>query len=461
MTYPSGLDTFDRKNPTDPLSDGHAELHNDISTAVEAIETELGTNPSGAEATVAARLTAGESATSGAQSTADAAIPKATLDAQTVLAAVADNTPVALSVTEQTLVGRKTGGDVAALSASEAKTLLAIANTDVSGLGTASTKNVAVSGDAASGEVVKGSDSRLSDARTPSSTLAHASSHASAGSDPVTLSASQITGTAVVTNDSRLSDARTPTAHAASHGTGQSDAITIAAAQVTGTALVASTATAKGDLYVATAADTVNRLAVGADGKSLYADSSTSTGVAWQTPHPTVEVGSWVNSGVNAGSHAFPTAQGSLYYYPWPCPVKMTISDFSIRVTATVNAGNVLRFGFWLLDGANGIPGTLIADMGTIDASTTGAKTISSLSVALPFGRIALGVALQGTGTGAGTATASTSSWSNVTAASFSLPTDNGWYRSSGETGAFGGTATVTSTASIGLMPGFAIKRSA
>lgn len=58
------------------------------------------------------------------------------------------------------------------------------------GLGTASTKDTPASGDAAVGEVVKGDDTRLSDSRTPSS---HASTHASAGSDPVTLSQSQIT----------------------------------------------------------------------------------------------------------------------------------------------------------------------------------------------------------------------------------------------------------------------------
>lgn len=41
------------------------------------------------------------------------------------------------------------------------------ANTTITGLGTASTLNVAASGNAASGEVVKGNDTRLSDARTP------------------------------------------------------------------------------------------------------------------------------------------------------------------------------------------------------------------------------------------------------------------------------------------------------
>lgn len=41
------------------------------------------------------------------------------------------------------------------------------------------------------------------------------------------------TSALVVTTDSRLSDARTPTAHAASHGSGGSDAITVAQSQVT------------------------------------------------------------------------------------------------------------------------------------------------------------------------------------------------------------------------------------
>lgn len=41
---------------------------------------------------------------------------------------------------------------------------------------------------------------------------------------------------------------------------------------------------AKGDLIVATAADTVSRLAVGSNDQVLTADSSTSTGLKWATP---------------------------------------------------------------------------------------------------------------------------------------------------------------------------------
>lgn len=49
----------------------------------------------------------------------------------------------------------------------QVKADLAIASGDVSGLGTAATRNVAASGNAASGEVVKGDDTRLTDARSP------------------------------------------------------------------------------------------------------------------------------------------------------------------------------------------------------------------------------------------------------------------------------------------------------
>lgn len=68
-------------------------------------------------------------------------------------------------------------------------TTAATARTNL-GLGTAATLNAPASGNAAAGEMVKGSDTRLTDSRTPT---AHAASHAAASSDPVTISESQVT----------------------------------------------------------------------------------------------------------------------------------------------------------------------------------------------------------------------------------------------------------------------------
>lgn len=61
-------------------------------------------------------------------------------------------------------------------------------------LGTAALVDVPASGNASTSQAVKGNDTRLSDARTPTSTLAHASTHAAAGSDPVTLTPAQVVG---------------------------------------------------------------------------------------------------------------------------------------------------------------------------------------------------------------------------------------------------------------------------
>ena len=51
-------------------------------------------------------------------------VAKALFNAQTILAATADDTPAALTVGEQTIVGRKTGGNIAALTAAEAMNVL-------------------------------------------------------------------------------------------------------------------------------------------------------------------------------------------------------------------------------------------------------------------------------------------------------------------------------------------------
>jgi len=51
-------------------------------------------------------------------------IPNTLFDAQTILAATVDNTPAAVTVAEQRIIGRKTGGNIAALTAAEVVALL-------------------------------------------------------------------------------------------------------------------------------------------------------------------------------------------------------------------------------------------------------------------------------------------------------------------------------------------------
>lgn len=51
-------------------------------------------------------------------------VPESLFDANTILAANADNTPAAVTVAEQRILGRKTGGNIAALTASEVNAIL-------------------------------------------------------------------------------------------------------------------------------------------------------------------------------------------------------------------------------------------------------------------------------------------------------------------------------------------------
>jgi hypothetical protein len=93
------------------------------------------------------------------------------------------------------------------------------------GLGTAATKNVPATGDASATEVVKGDDTRLSDARTPAAHNQAASTITSGTLDIARIPTGTTSTTVPLGNDSRFSDARTPTAHKSSHAPGGSDVL--------------------------------------------------------------------------------------------------------------------------------------------------------------------------------------------------------------------------------------------
>ena len=79
--YPGSLDSFDTiaadKKQSDTVGGRtHRAMHNDLGDAIESVQTELGANPSGSDATVAARLAAIEAGTNlaaGAVGTSDIA----------------------------------------------------------------------------------------------------------------------------------------------------------------------------------------------------------------------------------------------------------------------------------------------------------------------------------------------------------------------------------------------------
>ena len=71
-----------------------------------------------------------------------------------------------------------------------------------------------------------------------------------------------------------------------------------------------STLTAKGDIYVATASNTVTRLGVGSNGQTLQADSAQPTGIKWAAP-ASVAMGDTITS-ATAGSVFFAGTSGVL-----------------------------------------------------------------------------------------------------------------------------------------------------
>lgn len=72
-SYPGGLDDFAEitSQRQDQAVGGrdHRQMHNDLGDAVEAIQTELGTDPAGSSDTVKARIAAAETAISGKAAT--------------------------------------------------------------------------------------------------------------------------------------------------------------------------------------------------------------------------------------------------------------------------------------------------------------------------------------------------------------------------------------------------------
>lgn len=145
---------------------------------------------------------------------------------------------------------------------------------------------------------------------------------------------------------------------------------------------------AKGDLLVATANDTVTRLAVGADGKFLKSKSAAAEGMAWESVAE--GPGEWV--GVDGGgatgrwninpSSPSNTSLGSqtsdMKVSPLPIYGPCRLRSFTFQVTTAGDVGSLIHWWLYSPSGAAGsIPDTLVQAFAGVPGDATGQVTIT------------------------------------------------------------------------------------
>jgi hypothetical protein len=153
-----------------------SNVTSDIQSQLDAKALSTGlTSEAGTRATADTTLQTNITAEASTRASADTTLQSnITSEASTRAAADASLQPLdsdltsigSLAPSNDDIIQRKSGAWINRTPA-QFKADLSIASGDVSGLGTAATRNVAASGDASSGEVVKGDDTRLTNARTP------------------------------------------------------------------------------------------------------------------------------------------------------------------------------------------------------------------------------------------------------------------------------------------------------
>jgi hypothetical protein len=243
-------------------------------------------------------------------------------------------------------------------------------------------------------------DARNTNARTP---ISHASSHASAGSDPITIAESQVTNLptdlaakAPLDSPTFIGDPKAPTPPQGDNDT--SIATTAYVQTEAGLLVPKSLVDAKGDLLVGTADNTVARKAAGTNGQTLTADSTQTDGLKWATP-PQLNgkvIGAYYTTivrdrnGFQTGSG---TAAGVLVCTPiW---LEAGTLDRLAQQSFSTAAGESVRLGIYS-DNGTGRPGPLLIDGGSIDLSAgTGIKTVT-ISQAVARGLYWLAVVRQG-----------------------------------------------------------------
>lgn len=238
------------------------------------------------------------------------------------------------------------------------QSLLSIANTQVTGLGTASTKNVPAAGNASNTEVVYGTDTRLSDTRTPTDGTVTTAKIVDANVTNIKLANSTITlGSSTLTLGATTSTVAGLTLTSPTISTiTNTGTITLPTSNTTllGTHLV----TAKGDLLAATGSGAITRLAVGANpGYVLAVDSTTATGMVWKNAFE--EFSGSVNQSTSIvdvypriGNFTGTPTSGTVYLTMFTPTWTTTVSSINVASsTIATTGGSTIRFGIYTVSG--------------------------------------------------------------------------------------------------------------
>ena len=186
------------------------------------------------------------------------AVMEVDFNANTILAATSDDTPITVTLGEQTLLGRITAGNITALTPTEIRTLINVED----GADVTDATNVNAAG--AVMEIDYNANTILA---------------ATSDDTPVAITVGEQTllGRITAGNITALTTTQIRTLLNVEDGADVTDATNVAAAG----AVMATLADAKGDIIVATADNTFTRVAVGADSNVLTADSGQASGVTW------------------------------------------------------------------------------------------------------------------------------------------------------------------------------------
>ena len=129
---------------------------------------------------------------------------------------------------------------------------------------------------------------------------------------------------------------------------------------------LASVMTTKGDL-ISRSSSVPTRLAVGVNGKMLQADSTTTSGLAWNYP-PAL---SWRSGQYYSVPHrSFGSSSRTLnrtQFYPIYVPQALSVDRIGISVVLGASQTDVARLGIY--NDSDGVPSTVVLDAGTVSVS--------------------------------------------------------------------------------------------